>query len=127
MGEELDVEPHEALLTCVRIAAGEVAYCTAQIARLERATESTAFGKKLNVWIEVRQRATERLANFAKIALAAGVAERQVQLAERYGEMLADLIGGILTELKLTPIQQKKAPAIVGRHLQLLEGGARAA
>lgn len=127
MGEEMDVEPHEALLTCVRIAAGEVAYCSAEIEQLDKATESTMFGKKLDMWIEVRQHATLRLANFAKIALAAGVAERQVQLAERYGEMLAELIGGILKELKLTPGQQKKAPGIVSRHLHVLEGGAQAA
>lgn len=123
MGEEMDIEPHEALLWCVRLAAGEIKYATTQIAGLEQATESTAFGAKLNIWIEVRQRASERLASFSKMALAAGVAERQVALAERYGDMIATLVGGILGDLKLTAGQQKKAPAVVRRHMALLEAG----
>ncbi len=121
MGEQLDVEPHEALLTGVRIAAGEVAYCSAQIAELELPTVSTMFGPKMDIWIEVRQGAVAQLAKYSKMALDAGVAERQVQLAERYGEMLATLISGILGELELTAKQQKAAPVIVTKHLQLLE------
>lgn len=126
MGEMLDVEPHEALLTCVRIAAGEVAYCSTQIGDLEKATESTMFGEKLNVWIEVRQGAVAQLAKYSKMALDAGVAERQIQLAERYGEMLATLISGILGDLGLSKPQQEKAPVIVTKHLQLLEGASAA-
>lgn len=127
MGEEMDVDPIDALLWCVRIAAGEISYCSAQIAELKKATEFTKFGKKLNMWIEVRQVAVAQLAKYSKMALDAGVAERQVQLAERYGEMLAELIGGILGELKLTKAQKEKAPEIVGRHLRLIERNARAA
>jgi hypothetical protein len=127
MGEAMDVEPHEALLSCVRITAGEVAYCSALVADLEKATESTMFGEVLNIWIQVRQKAVFALAKYSKMALDAGVAERQVQMAERYGQMLADLIGGILGDLDLTPAQQKKAPKVVRGHLQVLEGGAQAA
>jgi hypothetical protein len=123
MGQALDVDPHDALLTCVRIAAGEVAYCTGEIGTLEKATESTMFGEQLNIWIQVRQKAMLSLAKFSKMALDAGVAERQVQVAERYGEMLATLISGILGDLGLSKAQQKKAPAIVTRHLQALEAG----
>lgn len=122
MGVEMDIEPHEALLSCVRITAGEIAYCSTLIGELEKATESTMFGEQLNIWIQVRQKAIFALAKFSKMALDAGVAERQVQLAERYGGMLADLIGAILSELKLTDAQQKKAPEIVRRNLKLLEG-----
>lgn len=127
MGEEMDVEPHEALLSCVRITAGEVAYCSALVAELEKATVFTMLGEQLNIWIQVRQKAVFALAKYSKMALDAGVAERQVQLAERYGEMLAELIGGILGELKLTKAQKEKAPEIVGRHLRLIEGDAKAA
>lgn len=122
MGEALDVDPHEALITCVRIAAGEVAYCSTQIATLEQATESTMFGQVLDIWIVTRQKALASLAKYSKMALDAGVAERQVQLAERYGEMLATLISGILGDLELSAKQQKAAPVIVTKHLQSLEG-----
>jgi hypothetical protein len=123
MGIQLDVDPHDALLTCVRIAAGEVAYCSGEIAGLEKATEKTMFGEQLSIWIQARQKAMLSLAKFSKMALDAGVAERQVQVAERYGEMLATLISGILGDLSLSKAQQKKAPAIVTRHLQALEAG----
>jgi len=127
MGEEMDVDPLDALLWCVRIAAGEIAYCSAQIAQLEQPTVSTMFGPKLNMWIETRQVAVNQLAKYSKMALDAGVAERQVQMAERFGEMLAELIGAILGDLDLTPGQKRKAPKIVRGHLQALEGGAKAA
>lgn len=122
MGVELDVDPHDALLTCVRIAAGEVAYCSSLIADLEKPMVMTPFGEMLSIWITTRQKATMALAKYCKMALDAGVAERQVQVAERYGEMLATLISGILADLKLTKAQQKEAPTVVRKHLQLLEG-----
>lgn len=123
MGDALDMEPHEALLSCVRITAGEVAYCSAEIAELDRATESTMFGKKLDLWIEVRQGAIIRLAKFSKMALDAGVAERQVQIAERYGDLLATFIGGVFDDLKLTAKQREAAREIVPRRLRMLEQG----
>jgi hypothetical protein len=127
MGTELQVEPHDALLMCVRISAGEVGYCSREIAKLEKASVMTPFGEMLSIWITTRQKALQSLAKFSKMALDAGVAERQVQVAERYGEMLATLVSGILGDLKLTKDQQKEAPAVVARHFQLLEGGAAAA
>src|SRR5262245_32355496 len=65
MGHALDIEPHEALLMCVRIAAGEVAYCSALIYELEKPTVSTMFGPKLDLWIEVRQAAVAQLAKYS--------------------------------------------------------------
>lgn len=120
MGEELDVEPHEALLQCVRIAAGEVAYASSKVAELEEPLISTMFGPKPDVWIMIRQQATDRLAHYAKLALAAGVAERQVQLAERYGDLIAQVLRGVMDELKLTPAQEKRAPGIVRKQLALV-------
>jgi hypothetical protein len=127
MGAELDIDPHDALLQCIRITAGEISYCSTLIGDLDEPMVMTPFGEMLSIWITTRQKAIERLAKFSKMALDAGVAERQVQVAERYGEMLATLVSGILGDLKLSKAQQKEAPAVVRKHFQLIEGGAQAA
>jgi hypothetical protein len=146
MGAPLDIEPHDALLWCVRVTAGEVNYCSAMVARLEReeavgkpvlsrdwvgsgetgqggGSEQRELAPALNIWIVARRDAVDRLARYSKMALDAGVAERQVRLAERYGEQIGQLLSGVLAELKLTAEQQRRAPDVVRRHLVALEGG----
>jgi hypothetical protein len=65
--------------------------------------------------LEAKER--ERCANFATKAVAAGLAERQVRLAERQGELLAQVIRSVLDELGLSADQMELAPEIVRRHL----------
>lgn len=129
MGEEMEIEPHEALLQTVRIAAGEVSYCTAQIETLEKenAVKRGEFGEYFDIWIGARQGALERLAKFSKMAIDAGVAERQVRVAERFGDTIAALIAGIFEDLALTAKQKKAAPAVVRKHLALVVDNSRAA
>jgi len=64
----------------------------------------------------VRSTKRERCANFATKAVAAGLAERQVRLAERQGEVIAQVVKGILDDLKLSREQQQMAPEVVRRH-----------
>jgi len=151
MGAPLDIEPHDALIWCVRVAAGEVGYCSSRIAELDeasalmpsqsivdrplkeesgaesatlRSTETrTDNMAQLHVWIRARQDATDRLARYSKMALDAGVAERAIRLAEGYGEVLARMLTGVFADLVLTEEQQARAPDIVRKHLVLLEGG----
>jgi len=143
MGQALDVDPMDALLWCVRITAGEVAYATEKVQALREedeivrqetrvlregggpmvADEETHTGpEELNLWIKVRQASTERLAKFAKMALDAGVAERQVRAAEFAGEGLASAIRSILVGLDLTYEQELRAPDLVREALETLEG-----
>jgi hypothetical protein len=140
---ELEMEPHDALLWCVRVAAGEVAYATRRIQELEETdlvveprVERDAWGENassyvqtsnaamLNVWIRTRQEALDRLARFAKMALDAGVAERQVRIAEGWADRLGRLFDAVFADLDLTPAQLKKAGPSLERHLRVLEGGA---
>jgi hypothetical protein len=65
--------------------------------------------------LEAKER--ERCANFATKAVAAGLAERQVRLAERQGELLAQVIRGVLDELGLSAEQRQLVPEVVRRHL----------
>ena len=145
MGAAIDIDPHEALMTCVRIAAGEVAYCTQKIATLHEddalghpetrtvreftnddgqvyETEERKFAPvAVHVWISVRQGALDRLARYSKMALDAGVEERKVRLAEQWGERLARLLHNVLEDLDLTPKQKKRAPEVIQRHLLGME------
>lgn len=61
----------------------------------------------------------ERCAAFAAKAVAAGLAERQVRLAEKQGAMIAEVLRAVLgdPELALTIEQRKAAPAAIRRHL----------
>jgi hypothetical protein len=149
MGRPLDMEPHEALLECIRIAAGEVAYASERIAELDAADavgpvvsthrrplkeekgaedprteveEVRVEAPALHIWIVVRQHAMDRLVNYSKIALAAGVAERQVRLAEQQGQLLVEVIRGVLTDLGVN--EHPEAPAVVRKHLTLIAGRA---
>lgn len=45
--------------------------------------------------------ALDRRAKFAKMCLDAGVAERQIQLAEEQAQLIAQVINGVLSELKI--------------------------
>jgi hypothetical protein len=65
--------------------------------------------------LEAKER--ERCANFASKAVAAGLNERMVRLAERQGELLAQVIRGVLDGLGLSAEQKQLAPEVVRRHL----------
>lgn len=150
LGAEVDMEPIDALLWCVRLAAGEVRVFTELVAELaesdwkgaplstvdrplkdeggaesasQRAVEVREGSAELHIWIKARQAAMDRLAKFTKMALDAGVAERQIELAERWAEGLAALLGGVLDDLELTAAQRKRAPEVVRRRLAALESG----
>ena len=73
----------------------------------------------MRLWNEER----DRVARISKAALDAGVAERQIRLAEKYGEAIAALIQGILGDLSLTRRQQAEVPQVVRRHLVALDAG----
>lgn len=66
----------------------------------------------------------DRCANFAAKAVAAGLAERQVRMAEAQGMMMVAVIRAILEDLQLTPEQQQRAGEIVARQLRAISVGA---
>jgi hypothetical protein len=126
MGAPKEINPLDALIWCIKLTAGEVEFCTQQleILKQEEWLEHTLVGKQIHVWARERQKAVDRLAKFSKDALALGIAERAVRLAEQYGNSIARYTKGLLDDLQLTPDQQKLAPVIVRKHLALLEGNA---
>lgn len=70
--------------------------------------------------LEAQER--DRAASFAQKAIAAGLAERQVRLAERQGEMLALILKGVIEnpQLQLSEAQKTLFPVVIREQLQLV-------
>jgi hypothetical protein len=71
------------------------------------------------VQLEAMER--DRCARFAKLALDAGIQERQVRLAERQGALIVEILRAVLAdpELGLTAEQRKAVPGVARRHLAI--------
>lgn len=67
----------------------------------------------------------DRCAQFARLAIAAGLAERQVRVAEQQGAMIASLLRAVLSDptLQLTDAQRAVVPAVMRQHLSLAPAG----
>lgn len=145
MGQPLDIEPGEALLECVRISAGEVQYASDRIAELdpeqivgpvvstrplkrEKGAESSTkrveehAGPALHIWILVRQQSMDRLVNYSRIALAAGIEERRVRVAESQAQTFAEAMRRLAVALGFDPADPKVREAMRGS-LTLIQGG----
>lgn len=117
-GEPKKVMPGDALLEMLWTAYGQVHWLHGEIGKHK---DLTSFEARVLVQAHADER--DRVAKIAATALAAGVQERQIRLAEMYGEMIARLITSVLDDMKLTPAQQRHVPSVVRRHLLALDGG----
>lgn len=139
MGMPLAIEPQDAILECIRIAAGEVAYASERIAELsvvdavapvrrtleresaeDSVQETREDGAATHIWITVRRQAMDRLVSYSLAALKAGIEERLVKVAEQQGMLLAQAIQGILAELGVK--DRPEVAGIVRKHLTLIAG-----
>ena len=113
-GVPLPVEPTDALLSMVHLSAGHLSWLKEELAAIEDKTSFTG-----QVLMRAYNDERDRCARTAKLALDAGVAERSVKLAERYGHQLATLIRAVFDdpELALTPAQRATLPDLLRRHL----------
>lgn len=70
--------------------------------------------------LEAQER--DRCAGFAAKAVAAGLDKRRVELAERQGALIADLLRNVLADpdLGLTAEQRRAVPGVARRHLALV-------
>jgi hypothetical protein len=140
LAEGREVEPHEALLECLYAAAGEARFFGEKIAGLgedevvvtfERVRESsigdggtetiTSTHAELSIWVRARSEALERMAKFAKAAIDAGVAERQVRVVEQWAQPISEALQAIVEKLGLNDEQRRRAPEIIRSELRLLE------
>lgn len=135
-GLPVDVSPTDALLDEVKWTAGHVAWLRARVQEME--ADALSWGKRSTVdkqsgenpgvdttegaappvLLDLYQRERKHLLDVCKAAIAAGIEERRVRLAESQGALLADVIRRILGDLNLTPQQQALVPDVVPRHLR---------
>lgn len=126
LAQELDMDPHDALLFTVRLAAGVVKWLRDKISELEDPDESqtavdrAADAAVLQMYMEQYGTERDRLAKAAKLAIDAGIDERRIALEEDQGEAIAKAFQGVFADLDLTPEQKRAAPAVVRKHLTLL-------
>ncbi|MGH9288075.1 MAG: hypothetical protein ACRD0V_07280 [Acidimicrobiales bacterium] len=80
-----------------------------------------ATGEAIRGLAQLEAQERDRCAGMAAKAVAAGLAERQVRLAERHGEMIADVLRAVLADpdLGLTDQQRRAVPGVTRRHLSL--------
>jgi hypothetical protein len=68
--------------------------------------------------LEAQER--ERCANFATKAVAAGLAERTVRVAERQGQLMVEMVQAALREVDLSPEQASAFKAALARQAREL-------
>lgn len=142
-GAWADIDAAEAILLCIRIAAGEVFFFDNMVKQLEEediveteVTRTRGFNSlgdidetrtsnkaSLHVYIRARQDAMDRLMRYSKTAIELQLDERRVRAAEQWGLLLGQLIKAVLGDLQLTAAQQEAAPHIVRKRLLELEAG----
>jgi hypothetical protein len=112
------VAPAVALLEEIARTAGHVDWLGKQVSGLD---DPTADGSR--PWVELYRLERRHLREVCRDAIAAGVAERQVTLAEQQGHLMASVITAVLAELQLTPDQRALVATVVPRHLRAVEAG----
>lgn len=151
MGVPLSIEPQEAILECIRIAGGEVRYCSDRIAELEAegvalaaavvttherprkyekgedspsetVTEVKHEAPALHIWVQARHQAMDRLVSYSAAAIKAGIAERLVKIAEDQAQMLAEAMRRMAEALGHRPSDPRVREAMRAS-LTLIAGG----
>lgn len=117
LGAPVDISPSEALLEQVRWSAGHVAFLRGKVNEVDPdmltwgvssevhkgsgefpGTDTTSEASP-NVWWRLYCDERDRLTRISSAALKAGVEERRVQLAERQGALVADVIRAVLARV----------------------------
>lgn len=80
--------------------------------------QNTTKAAAVNIWVQLWQEERKHLVAVSKAAIAAGIEERRVRLAEQQGALLASVIKSILGDLQLTTEQAARAPRIVADRLR---------
>jgi len=121
------MDPNTALLQEVQRSSGHVEWLAELINSFEDRKQLTQYteatGVQASVWIDLYHKERDRLVSSSKAALAAGVAERQVRVAEEEGRLFAMVIQRIFQDprLAITNVQKAIMPAVVRDHMLALD------
>lgn len=132
-----EIDPQTALLEEVHRTAGHVAYLGQVVADLEHdeLTHDSIVGKSPSVWLGMYERERAHLVKVAATCISAGIAERQVRLAEEQGKQLAGVLRGVLGDVfrllgeagvsvdVLVRVQTEQVPGVIRHRLAEVVGG----
>lgn len=130
-GLPLDVSPQQALIHEVQWTAGHVQWLREQVQELS--PEAMGWGVQriehrrsgefpgtdvyeaayVNILIELYQRERKHLVDVCRVAIAAGIEERRVKLAESQGAVLAAGLNRMFDQLGLSLAQKAKLPELM--------------
>lgn len=131
-----EVAPMDALLEELQRTAGHVAWLGGVVQGLEQGQLVGLVGEagrdertgtvhhpstEASIWLKLYQAERKHMTDVASTCIKCGIAERQVKLAEQQGQLLAQVIQAILSDLKVPPA---KARPVVRKHLTAIAGGA---
>jgi hypothetical protein len=131
-----DVDPGETLLRLLAQAVTRASFFAAEIEALvdehgrteafvgdtlvvnPQTGEPVKVGEYVRGMAQLESTERDRAAKFAKLALDAGIAERQVKLAERQGQIIERVLLAAFDALDLTAAQRAQAPTAIRRALE---------
>lgn len=121
-GLPVEVDPHQALMQEIWRTNGHVLWLGELIANMEDESTLKQYseaGVQPSVWITMYEAERAHLVKVAAEAIKCGVAERQIQLAEEQGRLMAMVMQAFIRdpELNLTPAQLAFAPKILRKHI----------
>lgn len=121
-GLPVEIDPHQALMEEIWRTNGHVIWLGDLIANMddkEKLKQYTDAGVTPSVWVKMYEDERAHLVKVSAEAIKCGVAERQVQLAEEQGRLMAMVLQAFIRdpELKLTPTQLAYAPKILRKHI----------
>lgn len=121
-GSPIETDPATALLNELYRTQGHVEWLGQRIAELENPElfQKSIAGMKPHVLVEQYQTERAHLVSVAKAAIGMGIAQKQVEIVQEQGKMLAMVLHAFIIdpELELTPQQRMKVPTLMRKHLQ---------
>ena len=103
-----EIDPHSALMEELWRTAGHISWVGLKIKGMD---ETETIGPLMVLY----QTERDHFVKVAKSCIEAGIAERQVQIAEQQGQLIADLFKAVFEDLGIA--DDPRIPAVVRRHL----------
>lgn len=132
LGHPLEVDPVDALLHLVHESAGNVAFLGGRVSdlgfavvgdvmALSREGDPVAVSEEARAIVRLYNEERDRLAKTAKMAIDAGIAEREVRLLEDQAAMIVVVLKAVVARLALPPEDQTRALAYLSDELRNID------
>lgn len=118
-GAPINVTPEQAILEEVHRTQGAVTWLGEQLQNLPQSDHHKPFGHYL---VDKFQEERTHLVAVCKAAIGLGIAQKQVELAQEQGKLLAAVLQAFIADpdLNLTPAQRAKVPDLLRKHLMTI-------